>query len=212
MADENIDAVARWLKAHAGCSFAARFAASKGDAQQRLGYSAIHAAVVDHQVRGDIDGFLDGCGAREQAAVLVFPSIKSTDGVVSLARSLNGGRWTCQERFDEARGHLFELAWMAACGLPSSVMGLAPLLSMPMTRRAPLVVLALWPGPPRPTSKGKGLSFMDMPSGLDAALHAEQLFRSTEMTERALGESPKTAPWRRVTFCIELAHSDRLHL
>ena len=86
----------------------------------------------------------------------------------------------------------------------SVAMGLAPLLSMPVTRRAPFPAIALWPGKPRKKSKkGESVSFGDIPSPFEGTEHGAALSASTDRTRELMGlDDPEQGPWRSVAFCL----------
>jgi hypothetical protein len=78
-------------------------------------------------------------------------------------------------------------------------MGLAPMLSMPATRRTPYVAVALWPGPPRKEKDWVG--FIDMPSGLETDPHQRAFDSSGAVVSDILGDDGGTH-WHEVAFRI----------
>lgn len=78
-------------------------------------------------------------------------------------------------------------------------MGLAPLLTMPITRRAPFVALAAWTGPPRkPTAKFVG--FIDMPDDGDEREHAAKIASTEIKTAQHLIGDPDADILKRIAF------------
>src|SRR5260370_1621071 len=100
----------------------------------------------------DMSTWFDEAGQQSKVGVVVFPSLRSASDICELLRLLNiNERWTVEKREwkpgDPWRPELLvSLRWRTAANQQSSVMGLAPMGSMPVHRRAPYVCLALWPG------------------------------------------------------------------
>lgn len=201
--------MARYLAspALAGCHFVSGFARQKSPMHARLDYAEFPDATMDADRLEDIDGFLEGCGTLQQAGIMVFPGVRGVGALVDLCRSISqGARWQMRVKKD-MRGVLVALDWRASCGLWSNAMGFAPLLSMPATRRAPYVALALWPGDPREGSKRVRLSFNDMPSHHEQETHDDLFDKTTALSTTLLGEVPAEAPWRKTTFAFEQEHA-----
>lgn len=83
-------------------------------------------------------------------AIAIFTGIRTEAGLVDQLRVLAAGnRWTITEEQPEGLvtdDVLIGIEWKIRDGLASSAMGLAPFATMPVTRRAPYVCIAAWPG------------------------------------------------------------------
>lgn len=125
-----------------GCHFAASLAGPRDGILFSVFPSRASAEVLD--------SFLDAAASQHLPAIGVFPAIR---GEVQLVRQLEtlaqGLRWTVSIEAPEAlqtEDTLVGLRWRTPSGLSSSPMGLAPLSTMPVTRRAPHACIAAWPG------------------------------------------------------------------
>ncbi len=98
--------------------------------------------------------------------------------------------------------------WRVREGLVSSVMGFAPFASMPVTRRAPYVCIAAWPGEhdnPHWTKFDKGIvHFLDTDLGgleLTKARYLALTKASVDATKELLTDPPDDARYyRRAAF------------
>jgi hypothetical protein len=134
---------ARWL-AHGftGCGFAQSFANSKS----RVFLVATDGVTAPEQV----DVLFDTAAAESQPAFLVFPAIRDESALVAqLQRLRSGQRWTVKS--ETVKGLttsdlLVGLRWTTRDGMTSMPMGFGPFPTMPVTRRAPYVCIATWPG------------------------------------------------------------------
>ncbi len=182
-----------------GCHFAARYATLEDEERLRV-------SVVQHLPGDQVDSLnrlLEGCAEISQAGVFVFPGVADQEQLVEIVQTLaSSDRWELETDLDVARGMLVRLLWRTAEGNTSDTLGMAPLLTMPLTRRAPYCAIALWPGSPRKEGEDR-VGFIDMPSGLPDDKHRQMLQSSTDTVRNLLGEEPKEAPWRNVTFCLE---------
>lgn len=79
-------------------------------------------------------------------------------------------------------------------------MGLAPLFSMPATRRAPYAGVALGPGAAR-VSRGGQVGFIDIPSGLKEPERRKALRETSAFVNQVFEEDPE--PWRQIAFCLD---------
>lgn len=154
----------RWLRHGTGCGFAAQLAHSGRAAFET------HLATPD---AGAVDQRLDEYARSERVAILIFPLVTDEQSLVSVLCALRDGssRWKLRDRGptpnDRAR---VGVDWVTATGDLNETMGFAPLLSMPITRRAPYAAIAAWPGgrsnplrgvPPTPRAKPGRVSFLD---------------------------------------------------
>lgn len=189
----------KWLARFSGCHFAARYATREDE--ERLRISVVHH-LPDDQI-DSLNRLLEGCAEIKQAGIFLFPGVGDQEQLVAIVQKLaSSDRWELETSLDEARGMLVRLLWRTADGHMSDTLGMAPLLTMPLTRRAPYCAIALWPGSPRKEGEDR-VGFIDMPSGLPADKHRQMLQSSTDTVRNLLGEEPKEAPWRNVTFCLE---------
>jgi hypothetical protein len=102
---------------------------------------------------------------------VVFPSIRSEEQLLTQLRILAAGdRWRISRetvKLLDTNDLLIGVQWTTANGLTSMPMGFAPFATMPVTRRAPYVCLATWPGdhenphPHRRKPNPKSVDFLD---------------------------------------------------
>lgn len=136
------DHVSTWLaRGFTGCRFAASFASND---QMLFG-------VFDDVSEPDrLDKLLDAAAAAQLPAVVVLPSVRTeSDLLGQLAVLAKGDRWRVTK---EAVATLMTddlligIQWRTCSGRTSLPMGFGPFATMPVTRRAPYVCLATWPG------------------------------------------------------------------
>jgi hypothetical protein len=125
-----------------GCQFA-RLIAQK---RERV----VAAAFSDLAPEADVSRLFETGRDTKLPAFAVFTGIRTEAELVEQLRILaRGSRWTITREYpvglvtDDV---LIGIHWQIHEGLSSSVMGLAPFATMPVTRRAPYVCLAAWPG------------------------------------------------------------------
>src|ERR1700759_541177 len=132
----------RWLgSGFTGCGFAQSFANNS-----RLLLGAVELGVNPDQV----DAMFDYAARDHGPAVVIFPFIRPEEAIVEQLRRLEtGNRWTLsRERVAglDTDDVLIGLPWRTDQGLISQPMGFGPFPTMPVTRRAPYICLATWPG------------------------------------------------------------------
>tara|TARA_B100001750_G_scaffold241194_1_gene252206 strand:- start:686 stop:1333 length:648 start_codon:yes stop_codon:yes gene_type:complete len=188
-------ALVHFFKQVPGCAFASNFAREGIDG--RIAFAEL--SEPDADTVDDINASLDGCGVAERAACLIFPSVTTPDGIVDLLQRLSTDeRWSCR-RFERASDMLC-VEWRTASGRTSRALGLAPMLSMPVTRRAPYVAIALWPGQQKKRKQPReDVGFIDMPSNLDSKKHRALISASTKNANAILGDDA-AEHWREVAF------------
>ncbi|HRE87512.1 MAG TPA: hypothetical protein PK095_00105 [Myxococcota bacterium] len=163
--DPYVDMVARYVKRFSGCGFASS-----------LVLRGVLWVRVTHPVASDVRLAIETASLGSKAAGLVFPSIRTPAEIEEfVAELLTDERWVRQDvpRVPGA----FGLWWRSAdMETTSCAMGLAPLPSMPVTRRAPYTSLIVWDaGRQNPYAKRrKGqpvdeIGLTDMPTGLAQA-------------------------------------------
>ena len=134
--------VRTWLaRGFTGCRFAASFAST----DQAL-FSVFDATVEPHK----LDDVLDTSAAMHLPAVIILPTIRTEgDLLEQLAVLAQGERWSVTRETVAALATddlLLGIQWKTSAGRTSLPMGFGPFATMPVTRRAPYVCLATWPG------------------------------------------------------------------
>lgn len=202
--DHPAQALVHFFKQVPGCVFASSFV-SKG-ADGRISFTTFWD--VDEGAILNINGHLDGCGDSDRAACVVFPGITSAKDLVALLMLLNTDeRWRCR-RWKPASTSV-RLEWRTRSGSWSQTLGLAPLFSMPATRRTPYLAIALWPGKPKKAKNAKDwVGFIDMPSKLEPTAHRRALVKSTDTARAILGDDAGEH-WRQVAFRFPGALAER---
>lgn len=198
--------MAVWFKAGSGCAFAAQFASGRAP---RIAYATF--SKVDGSVATDINNHFSAAAPDQRAAVALFPSIATEAELVELVKSLCADeRWRCRHVDSKLPGRAaVMLEWRTDAGQWSRTMGLAPLLTMPVTRRAPFVAIAAWPGTSRkPTAKVVG--FIDMPDDSDEAEHAAKIASTEIKTARHLAGDPDADILKRIAFRFSSSAVDGL--
>lgn len=162
---------------------------------------------------GDVmNALLDAAASKKLAALFSFPELRSSDDVTRLIAVLQRDeRWQVRDvPWKEAPRDavIVGLNWRTPSGKLSRVMGFAPLGTMPVTRRAPFVAIAMWPGekdnPWRPgPPNAKYVSFADMPHDHDEGEHAALWANSQAWTADLLARPPEGAARPTASFCLE---------
>jgi hypothetical protein len=97
-----------------------------------------------------IDAVFDAAASERLPAIVVFPSIRSEEQLLGQLQILAGGaRWRISREVVKnlaTSDLLVGIQWTTSNRLASMPMGFAPFATMPVTRRAPYVCLATWPG------------------------------------------------------------------
>ena len=190
--DHPARALVHFFKQIPGCVFASSFAAEGVDG--RISFATFPD--LGSEAVADINGHLDGCGRSDRAACMVFPSVTSAADIVGLLKLLaEDQRWRCRRL--EPESDLLRLEWRTAFDRWSQTLGLAPLLSMPVTRRTPYVAIALWPGQAKKAKDWVG--FIDMPSKMAPKAHGRALSNSARAASSILGDDAGEH-WRKVAF------------
>jgi hypothetical protein len=199
---------ARWLTFGSGCSFAASFATGE---QKRIAFSTFLGAAQD-SVAEYVAGHFSAAAEQEMAAVAIFPAIRSEEQVIEFLRGLrDDDRWRCKKRVrsDASETLLVGLDWRTECGAWSQTIGFAPLLAMPVTRRAPYVAVGAWPGKPRKQGADT-VGFIDMPSRLPRDKRNRGLAISKARRDELMGAEAQAVDWHQVTFCFSPDQRARL--
>lgn len=190
-----------------GCQFAALIA------QNRDRIAA--AAFPELAAEGDVSRIFEaGTNARLPAFAL-FTEIRTEAALVEQLRILaRGSRWRITR--EHPAGLITDdvvigVEWQIGNGCVSSVMGLAPFATMPVTRRAPYVCLAAWPGGhnnPHWTRHHEGIvHFLDTDLTalqLTTAKYRSLTTASTSTSEKLLAELGDDARYyRRAAFRMQ---------
>lgn len=191
-----------------GCHFASTFAAKK---PVRIDfYSPLGA--IDHE---QLAAFIDATAARELTAVLLFPELRTARDTVRVLASLSRGpRWRVARArwprgYRKADSIALSLEWKTQAGAICDAMGLAPLGTMPITRRAPYVAIVVWGGPHLNTHvrAGPHVGVASAPTGLEKKAHRKLMTASDKRVRELLRLPPEEDPvWlRQVGFILPKA-------
>jgi hypothetical protein len=137
------DHLRQWLgKGMTGCQFAALIAQQP----DRIVTTAFPGLTAE----ADVTRLFESGTDLHVPAVAIFLGIRTEQELAEQLRLLSAGeRWKITEERPEGLATddvLIGMEWTIRPGLVSSPMGLAPFATMPVTRRAPYVCLAAWPG------------------------------------------------------------------
>ncbi len=189
--------LALWLQSTlTGCHFATSFSSRK---PLKLDYYTPINEAVDLDAIG---GFIDGTAAREVVAVVLFPSLRTPRDLLEVLGTLcTDPRWQVNEvHWLEGRERpdsvALSLTWKTPTGDISDAMGVGPLGTMPVTRRAPHFAVIVWGGPHlnpyiRKTDR---VGVASAPTGLDKAEHARLMKVTDERVRELLREPPQRIP------------------
>jgi hypothetical protein len=160
----------------------------------------------------------DFAAGEHRPAIAVFPAIRTeADLAEQLHRLETGDRWQLSREVVDGlvtEDVLVGVRWTTRAGLVSQPMGFGPFPTMPVTRRAPYICLATWPGghenPHRRRFEPHMIDFLD--SALREPLTSDEYKRvwnsSTERTTELLSESrDNSSVYRRVAFRLSAAMS-----
>jgi len=199
----------QWLRSGTGCGFAASVAKSG-----RVAYESHD----EMPFVPDLDTRFEDYGARELAAIVLFPFVTSEAALVDVLTALRADspRWKVKRRGNGAAGTVMVgVEWSTANGDVSDTMGFAPLASMPVPRRAPYFAIAAWPGArsnpergkkPTPRARPGEVSFLDASHGLTHDDYVA-LWARTESTVADLMVMPADDAklYRKVAFVFSAA-------
>jgi len=198
--------IRKWLTAvQSGCSFASILAGrSKGLVITRLDE-------VDGATAQILESVADGAATESKVLLAIFPHLRGEAEVVSLLEMLaQRPRWKIgllpwkRHKRDDAQ--LVSLSFTTACDHQFAVMGFAPFGSMPVTRRAPYVGLAIWGGGhanEHHSADGQSVGLPDVPTRLTADKHALNWQQTTAKTKALLSSPPEDrAQLREMAFCL----------
>lgn len=199
-----------WLRANiTGCLFATRFAA---ESTGRIRPIVLTGATAATHLGEQLEPVLRDAAAHSEAILAIFPDLRSPEDVARLIDALSRDTaWSCSEvqwREYPREDLLISLEWSTPSGHMTSAMGLGPLGSMPITRRAPYMAIALWPGGqenPFRQEPRKRVSLADMPHSLPRDIHDTYWRRTEENKARYLDGQSEGSARPRVTFCLPVS-------
>ena len=174
---------------------------------------------MDADLPGQLDALLDQAAMDRELAILIFPDMRTSSDVASMLQALClGQRWSMELqpwKKHERTDALVHVMWTNGDGDRTSALGLAPLGSMPVVRRAPFVSIAVWPGPrsnEHRTEQEEIISIGDMPSpaGLDADGYRKMFAEAKARVKVLTAIPPEGAAMRQVTFCLDGEGAERL--
>ena len=197
-----------WLHSgHTGCFFAKTFAQGEGTKKPLL------AVTAAQRVTSGLNTFFDNCAAESVPGLAIFPAVQTVDDLVHLLEQLHQlARWSCSTpsvpSFTRS-AELVRVLWQTPDpDWRSEAMGLAPLVTMPITRRSPHTCLALWPGKPSNSRRFKRaedgvLDFLDTQHQLPDAAH-QQIMKKSQDATGELMKSPTddVRHYRHVAFVL----------
>lgn len=192
-----------WLaRGFTGCRFAGSFASTN-----QVLFSSFERIAEPEQ----LDAVFDTGAAAHIPAVVILMGIRTEAELVEqFARLRLGSRWTVKRETVETLTTddlLVGLQWTTPLGKKSLPMGFGPFATMPVTRRAPYVCVATWPGdhenPHRTKYEDGVVDFLD--SAPAAALNKPEYRKlwnaAVEGTGQLLSEPKDDANYyRRVAF------------
>jgi hypothetical protein len=203
-----------WLRSSlTGCHFATSFSSTK---PLKLDYYTPISDAVD---LGAIAGFIDGTAANQVVAVVLFPSVRTAADLARMLATLcQDSRWGVAESTwpkgrERPDSTALSLTWKTPNGEVSDAMGVAPLGTMPVTRRAPYVAIVLWGGPhlnPH-IKKTDRIGVASAPTGLDKAEHSRLMRITDDRVGELLREPAEDPVWlRHVGFILPSEACDPL--
>jgi hypothetical protein len=202
-----------WLRAGlSGCQFA------KTIARKSKNIALITHDVPDPPEPERLNSFFDDCARSERAAFVLFPSIRFERELLPVLYQLGcDPRWEVRDHstYEPYSNILYGLEWKTAGGDVTDTMGFGPFGAMPVSRRAPYVALAAWPGgrsnalrgtPPTPAARRGQVSFLDAAHGLDDKRYQRQWSDTTTTIAELMIEPPDDAKiYRKVAFSLSRA-------
>ena len=210
----------RFLSHLTRCHFAP--AHVKGQVVAGPPVTAVFAGEIEREDVAIVDDALNHSAEEGVVAILVFPELRTAEDIARLIDVLAAGeRWrvTLPPRgdhpYDDA---LVGLWWTTPAGDKTSVMGLAPLGEMPVTRRAPHVALIAWCGPhlnehtPPTAREGEvGLVSMPLPEVLRDPEAYKAAWKKTRADVRAATSFPRDGAARpHLAFSLPAALRERI--
>lgn len=191
-----------WLNSGlSGCWFASNVA---------RGTSRIALPIVGRDLKVDlVESALDQYSKRGVPTIALFPWVAAESNLVEIIATLaQRPRWRVRivDGLDIPRACTPVGVWYETTnGELSSAMGFAPLLAMPVTRRAPLVAIGAWAGgyENQFIKRRNGLSFLHMPQACDLETFRKRQDLSRTWTQEAIAdERDPSSLYYQVAFCL----------
>ncbi|MEZ4297235.1 MAG: hypothetical protein R3B70_19880 [Polyangiaceae bacterium] len=217
-----------WLSRVSGCEFASIYARNIERKSHRASKAILCTTALEDLTSDDLldaEQLIDRAAKEKQFALMLFPRLRTAEDIAGLLLSLaSHPRWRCSRvawrKHPRDADQLLSLNWITADGTPSSAIGFAPIGSMPVTRRAPYVAIALWSGghenpyradkAPSPT-----IGLVDYPVSMKRDEY-ENLWSGTRACVEDLLRDPPEDGWhlQKVSFCLPRSslgkHSSRI--
>ena len=192
---ENIKLVERWIQSQqTGCFFASRLISRE---KKILVVEFASGSVAELNVE-EINDQLDFAGSKGVFVVAIFPGLESLGEIERLDEE---PRWRIESEAIGRREYV-SLEWETKEGKWSNCMGLAPLLSMPPTRRAPFVGLALWAGNATHDANRSTVDFHDIPNPIKLEKRPEAFERVRRTVDELMGNRKDEVDWRKISFAL----------
>lgn len=200
----------RWLGAGlVGCSFARKLAR---EPERRFAYY-VGLDDLDAGHLQETTALIDGAASDNRVAILLFPRARDGRDVALIIRSLaRVARWTVNVgSWQNAAKHgtylPVSMEWTTTQQLRTKAMGFAPLGTMPVTRRAPYVGIAVWGGGyanQHKRSAAGSVGFIDVDPGEMTPADHEARWTATIANTKLLSTDPFESPkqLRDVTFSL----------
>lgn len=204
MASSAAKVVATWLRvpSFSGCRFVQQLVSTE---QARADF-----APLGPEVPSRLSRHLTTCASLGKVAIAAFPTIADEGGICELIEHLStADGWKCAEVPWPGERLMVAVRWRTGEGRWSKAMGIAPLLSMPPTRRAPYVALAVWPGE-AVRSREPDVAFIDIPTPFATEQEHKQALHVTEAEVKGILGDEASESWREVAFSLPGACRPRL--
>ena len=192
-----------------GCHFASALAARA--TAGRVAYWTLRGRLTVADVPA-LEAMSERSGRANRFFVSIFPHLREPAEIVHMLETLAScPRWSLSvvpwRNHPREKTTQFGLTWRTKRGALTSVMGFAPLGTMPVTRRAPYVAIAFWPrlhaNPHRKDHRGEVVGFVDGAHGMGLKTYGN-VWRTTKEKVGALLADPAEdrVQLRQVTFCL----------
>jgi hypothetical protein len=203
--DEAASAIASWFRrSFAKCAFAAHLA-NQGDI-------LVSAMGEPENDPAQVGASFDAAAEAQQVGVVVFPRFRTADDVARLLAKLREDvRWNVERRAwrgqQQPDALPLSIGFRTTGGLVSDVMGLGPIGTMPVTRRAPYAALVAWAGgssnPFMKAPPDGSIGFVNVRATEDRELYDALMEKSNDLTAAAFADPPEDAVWlRKVAFIL----------
>lgn len=190
-----------WVKSRlTGCTFASTMLRQKEG--QRGGITILEQSFNrDRLATSTISSSLELLAFGRSFGIIFFPDINSPFDLANMLALLgHHERWRVTVKSVDEHEIALQVEWRTQEGHWSDCLGLAPMMGMPPTRRAPYVGLALWPGPPRTSNKSGKVDLKDVPSPLPKSQHKGVRDETRERVSALFGERFEKTEWQSLAF------------